>query len=167
MRKSIYKILVAGVVLSSIGPLHAADKDRRDRKDAIAASEASRDMLDDRARDLNRVVDREKNMDTALKYISVETGVPEERVRDMHKRHPDAGPAGILNACVLADETKKEPEDFLKHHVAGKGWAALARDNNVSLDKMTVRLDHLERALNTGDYGRNDRRSPDANKHRD
>jgi hypothetical protein len=68
-------------------------------------------------------------------------------LQDMHKRHPDAGAAGIMIACVLADNTKKPPEEFLSKHIKGKGWAAIAHDNNVPLEKLNVRLDHLEREL--------------------
>jgi hypothetical protein len=52
--------------------------------------------------------------------VATETGVPIERVRAMHKNHPKVQAAGILVACVLADETKKTPDSVLKQHDAGK-----------------------------------------------
>src|SRR5262249_29263690 len=47
------------------------------------------------------------NMKTTIHAISVETGVAESEVEAMHKRYSDIGAAGLLTACVLADETKK------------------------------------------------------------
>jgi hypothetical protein len=89
-------------------------------------------------------------MEAALRAISVETGVPMERVRTMHQKHPEAGVGGILNACVLADETKVDPEDFFKQHLNGKNWNAIATDHHVSTEKLMVRLDHVDRYLANG-----------------
>jgi hypothetical protein len=155
MRKSICNALIMGVVLSTgIGSAKAADKTHEHDRDSKAYSQGSKQELDERVKTVNKLTDRKDAMQPALRDISVETGVPMDRVENMHKHHPDAGPAGIMIACVMADETKKDPEEFLKHHVEGsKGWAAMARDNNVSLDKLSLRLDRLETALTTGSTG--------------
>lgn len=114
---------------------------------ALAADHPAKRELDDHTTAINELATKGDRMQLALHEISVETGVPLEEVRKMHQNHPDAGPAGIMNACVMADNTKKTPEDFLKKHINGKGWAAIARDNNVPLDKLNERLDRMENAL--------------------
>jgi hypothetical protein len=161
--KKFYKIVMAGIVLSTtIGSINAADKDHRNTN---AYNQESKEELDARVKKVNRMADQKEAMQPAIRDISIETGVPQERIENMHKHHPDAGPAGIMIACVMAAETKKEPEEFLKHHVEGsKGWAAIARENNVSLDKLSLRLDHLESALATGSTGSTPD-SMDKNKH--
>lgn len=113
----------------------------------LAADKPARRELDEHTKAVNELATKGDRMQLALHEISVETGVPMEEVRAMHQRHPDAGPAGIMNACVLADNTKKAPEDYLKKHLEGKGWAAMAKDNNVSLEKLNERLDRMENAL--------------------
>ena len=65
----------------------------------------------------------------------------------MHKHYSVVGIAGVLIACVLADETKKPPENFMKERQSGKGWTTMARNNKVSVEKISERLDHLERIL--------------------
>lgn len=116
---------------------------------ALAADRPAKRELDDHTKAVNELATHGERMQLALHQISVETGVPLEEVRKMHQGHPDAGPAGIMNACVLADNTKKTPEDFLRKHLDGKGWAAIAKDNNVPLEKLNERLDRLENALAT------------------
>jgi len=115
-----------------------------------AQNKVTKDQLETQAHRINKEVDKANAMKLALQRISTETGVPIDRVQAMHKDHPDIGPAGVLIANVLADNTKKPPEDFMKKHASGKGWAALARDNNVPLDKLQTRLDHLEAAVAPG-----------------
>ena len=52
-------------------------------------------------------------------------------------------------ASVLADETKKPPESFLQTHDSGKSWETIASDNNVSLDKLDLRLNHVQSSVGT------------------
>jgi hypothetical protein len=70
-----------------------------------------------------------------------------EQLQRMRDAHPDAGAAGLMIACVIADNAKGSPETYLSRHINGKGWAAIARDNNVPLEKINVRLDKLEKSL--------------------
>jgi hypothetical protein len=136
MRKLMYSLLVATVSLGLTAGL------------ARGQSRASeRDELDSRAQTVNSLADRRGGMKEAVHAVSVETGVPMDEVQRMHEKHPDAGAAGIMIACVIADNAKGAPEGYLSRHVNGKGWAAIARDNNVPLDKINARLDKLERDL--------------------
>lgn len=141
MRRCMFSILVAAVSLGiTVG---------------IARGQTARDELESRAQHVNSLADKRGGMKDAIHDVSVETGVPMDQLQQMHQRHPDAGPAGLMIASVLADNTKKSPEQFLNRHVNGKGWAAIARDNNVPLDKINGRLDKLERDLSGGNNGRN------------
>jgi hypothetical protein len=58
-------------------------------------------------------------------------------------------------AGVLADDTKKPFQSFLHDRDNGKSWAAIARENNVSVDKLTSRLDRLEKAIGTAEKKNN------------
>ncbi len=113
-----------------------------------AQSKAAKEDLDRRANDVNDIVKKEKKDDLAMRAVSNETGVPLGEVENMYHKHKTA--AGVLIACVLADETKRPPEEFLGKRSSGSSWAALARENRVSLDKIYGRLDHLERDLAKG-----------------
>ena len=137
-----YSLLVAAVSLGvSVGVARADGR------------AADKDELDSRAQTVNALADKRGGMKEAIHDVSVETGVPLEQLQKMRDQHPDAGAAGIMIACVMADNTKKSPEAFLSRHINGKGWAAIARDNNVPLDKINERLSRLERDLSTGASG--------------
>ena len=135
MRKSIVGVVIAALAVG-LAPNFAT-----------AAEKAARQGLDDRMHAVNETVKKRELMREALKGVSVETGVPLAEVESMHKHHQDTGPAGILVACVLADETKKNPDSFIKKHVDGAKWADLARENKVPIEKLDAKLDKLERHL--------------------
>ncbi len=137
MNKSIVSLLMAGAMLGA------------GVNSVFAAENPARDTLEDRVQEVNRS-GRSEGKDVALKRISTETGVPLDQVKSMNKRYT-VGPGGLMIACVLANETKKEPEQFLKQHENGKSWAALARANNVALDKLSSRLDRLDTAIGHDD----------------
>lgn len=86
-------------------------------------------------------------MKEALHQVSVETGVAQDKVQAQHQRHPQVGPAGLLVANVLAAETKKAPETFITEHLSGKSWQAIAKENNVSPDRITTRMDRVWKAI--------------------
>ena len=114
---------------------------------------ADKDDLDEYEKRLNRInaqAEKPGMLNVALQRISTETGVPLEQVRAQHKRHPEVGPAGLLIANVLANETKKAPSEFLKERAEGKKWVAIARQHKVSVDKLNDRLERLEKAIATG-----------------
>lgn len=136
MKKLMYSLLVATVSLGLSAGL-ARGQSRA----------AEKDELEIRAHDVNALADKHGGMKEAVHSVSVETGVPQEQLQKMRDQHPDAGAAGLMIACVIADNAKGSPEGYLNRHVNGKGWAAIARDNNVPLDKINVRLDKLQRAL--------------------
>lgn len=127
----------------------------------MARGQSAKDELDARAHNVNALADKHGGMKQAIHDVSVETGVSEGELQRMHDAHSDVGAAGLLIACVLADNTKKSPEQFLSHHVNGKGWAALAHDNNVPIDKINRKLDNLERELNGYTPTGRDRGYPD------
>ena len=111
---------------------------------------SERDELNSRVQTVNSLADRRGGMRDAIHDVSVETGVPEEQLHRMHDNHPNAGPAGLMVASVLADETKERPERFLNARENGRGWASIARENGVPLEKINQKLDNLERELNQG-----------------
>ena len=144
MRRLMYSLLVATVSLGLTAGIARAQGSQKDE-------------LESRARDVNALADRHGGFKEAIHSVSVETGVPVEQLQRMHDQHPDAGAAGLMIASVIADNAKGSPEGYLNRHVNGKGWAAIALENNVPLDKINVRLDKLQRDLEgtTGGYDRN------------
>src|SRR5690348_160360 len=133
MRKMMYSLLIAAVSLGITA--------------GFASGQTSREELDSRAHTVNDLADRHGGMRAAIHDVSVETGVPMDRVQRMHDNHPNAGAAGILIACVLADNTKQPAERFLDRHHDGRSWASIARENRVPLDKINHKLDNLQREL--------------------
>lgn len=136
MKKLMYTLMVATVSLGLTAGL-ARGQDRGSQKDE----------LESRAHTVNALADKRGGMKEAVHDVSVETGVPTEQIEKMRDKHPDAGAAGIMIACVIADNAKGSPEGYLSRHVNGKGWGAIARDNNVPLEKINARLDKLEHDL--------------------
>ena len=136
MKKSIFSFMVATLVFSSGFGV------------ALGQDKAAREQLETRTHEVNQTA-KKQGMDLSLQRISTETGVPLEQVQAMHKKHSDVGAGGLMIACVLANETKKAPEEFLKKNAGGKSWAALAKENNVSVNKLNERLSRLENAIGT------------------
>ena len=112
-----------------------------------AADDASKDELERKAKVVNRAAEKESVFKQALHHVSIETGVPESTIEAQHRRSPDMGLAGIMMANVMAAETKKDSSEFIKQRKGGKGWSAIARANNVSVEKLTLRLDNLDKAI--------------------
>jgi hypothetical protein len=138
MKKTLAGLVIVAIALTAaVTPLRAASKVARER-------------LSERVHTVNDTAKSPEMKQVAYRTISNETGVPLAEVESMHKRYTDAGPAGIMMACVMADDTKKAPEDFLKSRQSGKSWDDIARDNKISLDKLSARLDRLENAMTTG-----------------
>lgn len=134
MKKIAFSVLAAGLVFSwGTGALAAENK-----------------TFEQKADDLNTTAKSGEKFNAAIHAISVETGVPEERLMDMHRQHPQAGPAAILNASILADETKQPPEVFLKHHQNGIRWEDIARKNHVPIEKLDSRLNRVQHYVATG-----------------
>ncbi|HWD90992.1 MAG TPA: hypothetical protein VG938_01455 [Verrucomicrobiae bacterium] len=133
MRKIIYGLFVATVSLGLTA--------------GLARGQTAKDALETRAHNVNSLADKGGGMKEAMHDVSVETGVPQDQLERMRSQHPDAGPAGILIASVIADNAKGSPEKYLSRHVNGKGWAAIARENNVPLDKIDTKLANVEREL--------------------
>jgi hypothetical protein len=134
MRRLMYSLLVATVSLGITTGIARAQGSQKDE-------------LESRAHTVNSLADKRGGMKDAMHDVSVETGVPLDQINHMRDQHPDAGAAGIMIACTIADNAKGSPESYLNRHVNGKGWAAIARDNNVPLEKINTRLDKLERYL--------------------
>lgn len=139
MKRVMSGILAAGLVLG-IGTLglRAADQDEFHGKLVHLNDTAKGDRLN-----------------TALHAISVETGVPENQVRELHHKYSKEGPGGVLIASVLADETKLPPGQFLDEHAKGKSWPSLAKEHHVSYQRLDDRIDHVEKAVKNGTLERN------------
>jgi hypothetical protein len=133
MRKFMYSLIVAAVSLGFTA--------------VSAHGQTAKDELESRAQSVNSLADRHGGMNQAIHHVSVETGVPVDQLEHMRSQHPDAGAAGLLIACVIADNTKGSPERYLSRHINGKGWAGIARENNVPLEKIDTKLANLERDL--------------------
>ena len=133
MRKLIYSLCVATVSLGLTA--------------GLARGQSAKDELESRAQSVNSLADRHGGMKEAIHDVSVETGVPQEKLQRMHDQHPDAGPAGLMIASVIADNAKGNPEQYLSRHMNGRGWGAIAHENNVPLEKINNKLANLEREL--------------------
>jgi hypothetical protein len=142
--KKIFSALTIGSLLFAVANTSPAQNKETKREEA--RSEA---RFDARAHSLNTSVEKGGKLTDAYHAVAVETGVPEAKIEAMHKKHPKAGPAGILAACVLADETKKDPDRFLTRFSGGKDWTSIAADNNVPIEKLNVRLDRVENYVNS------------------
>ena len=116
---------------------------------AYAAETRAEAKFDARAHSLNMSVEKNGTVADAYHAVSVETGVPQEKIDAMHKNHPKAGPAGILAACVLAAETKKDPDRFLTRFSNGRDWTSIAADNNVPIERLNARLERVETYVNS------------------
>ena len=114
---------------------------------AVAADNLDKDDFEQRAKQINRAAEKETVFKQALHHVSIETGVPEATVETQHRRNPEMGLTGIMLANVMAAETKQDSSTFIKQRKGGKGWVAIARANNVPLEKLTRRLDNLDRAI--------------------
>jgi hypothetical protein len=132
MKKSLLALAAVGL-LFSVGGAYGAAGDRED--------------FDDNVKQINQMAEKPNVLRKALHHISVETGVPLEKVQQEHRRNPELGAAGLLIGNVLAAETSKEPDRFFRQNANGKKWTAIARENDVSLDKLNTRLENLEEAL--------------------
>ena len=137
MKTLISSIVVASLVLASGAASRAADKESKER-------------FEDRAHSLNDAVKKNHAETEAYHGVSVETGVPMEKIEAMHKNNPQAGPAGLMIACTIADETKKDPATYVRTFVAGKSWTSIAEDNHVPFGKIEARLARLEAYIRSG-----------------
>src|SRR5438552_1113238 len=112
-----------------------------------ALAQNSNTSFEKKANAVSQAAKKSGMMDVALRDISAETSVPQDQVQTMANSHPKAGAGGVLIASVLADETKKPPESFLQTHDSGKSWETIASDNHVSLDKLDLRLNHVQSSV--------------------
>jgi hypothetical protein len=142
MRKSAINVLITTFALSFGLSL------------ATAADKAEVDHLSERSHQVNRLAKTPGMIDAALHDISVQTGVPFDEVKALHKRHPDEGVGGVLIACTITDDTKQSPEKLMDIRATGKTWPAIARDSHVPMERLNGRIDHLEKTLNSQEKGR-------------
>jgi hypothetical protein len=112
-----------------------------------AADKKAGEEFDKRVNEVNAVAQQPAKMDLVLQRISSETGVPVERLKQQHQKNPNIGLGGLFVANLMADETKKSPENFVAQKAAGKKWVTIAKEHNVSLDKINDRLERLEKAI--------------------
>ncbi|HXT13306.1 MAG TPA: hypothetical protein VN873_17245 [Candidatus Angelobacter sp.] len=115
----------------------------------FAQGQPGRNDLDLRAHRINSMAFRSGSRGRALRIVSDETGIPMRRLQDMDARNPAAGPAGLMIASVLANNTRNAPEQFVNRHANGRSWTTMAVNNNVPINRVNARLDRLERSLNT------------------
>jgi hypothetical protein len=114
------------------------------------ADKASREQFEHRIHALNEATTKNHAQDEALHGVSVETGVPMETIRRIHQHYPDASPASIFVACIIADNTKEDPAYIVKRRDGGKSWTSLAEDSGVPLEKIERRLARLENYIRAG-----------------
>jgi len=114
------------------------------------AASASETQLHQLQKQINEATQTTQQWETAMHTISVQTGVPRDQLRTLRQNYPTVEPAAVLIASVLADETKKAPEEFLKQHIAGQNWVQIARNNKVPLEKIDARLERIQQALTAG-----------------
>src|ERR1051325_6992504 len=101
MRRFMYSLLVGAVSLCLAGGV-ARGQGRA----------AEKDELESRAHTVNALADQRGGMREAIHDVSVETGVPLEKLQKMRDEHPDAGAAGLMIACVIADNAQGAPESY-------------------------------------------------------
>ena len=130
------KTLMVSVILWAFGLCLVGAADKKDFTE-----------FDKRVNEINAFASKPANMDLALQRISTETGVSVDRLKQQHQKHPDVGIGGIFVANLMADETKKSPENFVAQKASGKKWVTIAKEHNVPLDKVNDRLERLEKAL--------------------
>jgi hypothetical protein len=115
---------------------------------AADTQKAAKASLDDRIHDFDvRTSKSDAVMRDALHAVSVETGVPETKIQDMHHKHPQAGAAHILLSCVMADKTKRDPDYYLTQKGKDKTWAKMAKEENVPIDELDSRFARLEKHM--------------------
>jgi hypothetical protein len=114
------------------------------------AASAPETQLHQLQKQINEATQTTQQWETAMHTISVQTGVPRDQLRTLRQNYPTVEPAAVLIASVLADETKKAPEEFLNHPIAGQNWVQIARNNKVPLEKIDARLERIQQALTAG-----------------
>jgi hypothetical protein len=117
---------------------------------AAQSASAPENQLHQLQNQINEGTKTTQQWETAMHTISVQTGVPRDQLRTFRQNYPTVEPSAVLISCVLADETKKAPEGFLKQHIAGQTWVQIARTNKVPLNKIDERLQRIQQALAAG-----------------
>jgi hypothetical protein len=141
MRNLLLTIIVTSAITTSI---------TRAQLPPYKADRPSRAEFEERIRTLNQTTIKNHAQDEALHGVSVETGVPMEKLRRIHEDHPKVSPAGIFVACIIADNTKQDPAYIVKQGAGGQSWTSLAQDYGVPLDKIEIRLVRLENYIRAG-----------------
>jgi len=137
MKNVILTLVVASMMMTLAGTSRADDRNRATKED-----------LDDRIHSLNETAKKNHAENAAMHGISVETGVPMEKLRAIVERRK-VSPAGLMVACVIADNTKEDPE-YVVRKASSKTWAALVREYGVPYDKVERRLARLETYIRSG-----------------
>jgi hypothetical protein len=114
------------------------------------ADKAARAEFEDRIRTLNQTTIKNHAENEALHGVSVETGVPIEKLHRIHADHPKVSPACIFVACIIADNTKEDPAYIVKRGAGGKSWTSLAEEYGVPFDKIERQLVRLENYIRAG-----------------
>ena len=114
---------------------------------AVAADKDDLEHLENRVKQLNALAAKPETQALAFQRISTETGMPIENVKRQHEQHPNVGIGGLMIANVIANDTKKSPGTYLTQRDGGKKWLQIAKENNVSVDKLNERLDRLHKAI--------------------
>lgn len=117
---------------------------------ATPAASAPEARLHQLQTQINTATKTTPQWEVAMHTISVQTGVPRDQLRAMRQKHPTVEPSAVLISCVLADETKKAPEQFLERAIATQDWIPIARNNKVPLEKINARLEQIQQALAAG-----------------
>jgi hypothetical protein len=105
------------------------------------------DEYEARVKRINAMAEKPGKMKTALQRIATETGMTADRIESQHKKNPEMGPAGIMLANVMSNDTKKNPGYFIEQRKSGKKWLAIAKENKIPVDRLNERLERLENAI--------------------
>jgi hypothetical protein len=117
---------------------------------AVPAASAPETRLHQLQKQVNETTKTPQQWEVAMHTISVQTGVSREQLRAMRQKHPTVEPSAVLISCVLADETKKAPEQFLERAIATQDWIPIARNHKVPLEKINERLERIQQAIAPG-----------------
>jgi hypothetical protein len=116
----------------------------------VPAASAPETRLHQLQKQVNETTQTTQQWEVAMHTISVQTGVSRKQLRAMRQKHPTVEPSAVLISCVLADETKKAPEQFLERAIATQDWIPIARNHKVPLEKINERLERIQQAIAAG-----------------
>ena len=135
MRATKYTLAaLAFAVATTIGTSHADDLTRRD----------SHRNLDRTASSISKEAHKMRNESGALHAVSVETGIPTSKAKEMLDRWDGAGVGGVMIACTIADYSKRDPNYYMERRFHDhQSWDRLVADSGVPFENVDRKLSRL------------------------